>query len=48
LHKESWTFWHNKSVPEERTPSTPPDDRDALIKQQQEEIARLRDALARA
>jgi hypothetical protein len=33
-------------VPEERMPSTPPDDRDAMIKQQQEEIAR--DALARA
>jgi transposase len=35
-------------VPKERTPSTPPDDRDALIKQQQDEIARLRDALAHA
>jgi transposase len=33
-------------VPEERTP--PPNDRDALIKRQQEEIARLRDALTRA
>jgi transposase len=33
-------------VPEERTP--PSDDRDALIKQQQAEIARLRDALVRA
>ena len=30
------------SEPEEGTPSTPPDGRDALIKQQQEEIARLR------
>jgi hypothetical protein len=35
-------------VPKERTPSTASDDRDALINQQQEEIARLRDALARA
>jgi transposase len=34
-------------VPEERTPP-PPLDRDTLIKQQQEEIARLRDALTRA
>jgi hypothetical protein len=41
-------LWHDESVREERTPSTPPEDRDALIKQQQEEIARLRDALARA
>jgi len=34
-------------VPEERTPP-PSDDRDALIKRQHEEIARLRDALTRA
>jgi hypothetical protein len=35
-------------VLKERTPSPTPDDCDALINQQQEEIARLRDALARA
>jgi transposase len=40
------TFWHNTRVPDVHTPPTP-DDRDALIKRQQEEIARLRDALTR-
>ena len=39
--------WHNDCVPDRRPPP-PSDDRDTLITRQQEEIARLRDALTRA
>ena len=41
------TFWHNRCVSNVRPPPTPAA-RDALIKRQHAEIARLRDALTRA
>jgi len=40
------TFWHNERVPDVHLPQRP-DDRDAQIQRLQEEMARLRDALAR-